>query len=212
MKRLTEANYLSRRVKLTEQLTEAQNAFTDQSVRRELGEGTDDAVREAKAEVIGFEDRLVALDAAWERSRQMIAAEAQAAETAGAAEAHAAILGLLDQRTAAAVAMEDAARELARLYREYMAAGSGIIAHALEKRSRFDQQQLANLRDLIAGDFNDVRNPLGRILNAGGLDFTGIAVRGFQTDSILQRSVRAFAEWQNTRVAGHVAVLVEEAA
>ena len=62
MGRLTEANYLSRRVKLGEQLAAAKDAHQEAAFRHEIEEVSADAVATARAAVAELDDRIVGLD------------------------------------------------------------------------------------------------------------------------------------------------------
>ena len=212
MGRFTEANYLSRKVKLSAQLYEARTALSDVGIRRELDNATDADVIRAKGEVTHLEDRLAALDAAWERTVQEQAVAEAAAETASAAASHAEILALLDQRSAAGVEMEAAAEALAKTFAQYQGAGQAVVQHALNHSRRFGADRLRNLRDLFAGDFHDVRPAIGRTLSMGGLDMSSVKGGGFSTDPIHQRSITAFVEWSKVRAIGHVDALIEQPA
>ncbi len=210
MARLTEANYLSRRVKLLTALEEARQAHSDIAFRREMDEATDPQVRAARDAVVGFEERIVALDGAWERTQALVAAEAAAVEIESAAEAHAVVLDLLKRRNEIAAEMEDAAQALALSYSEYAVAGAQVKEIALAHRSRFSQDLLGHVRDLLEGPFHDIRAPLARVIGSRGLDLTGHAFHGYATDHPHQRSVRVFADWQNTRVAQHAQALLPQ--
>lgn len=210
MKRLTEANYQSRRIKLTEALVEAKTAHSDLGLRREMGMASDEQVRTARDEMLALEDRIVSLDAAWDRTLEMLAADRAAAEVATAGSAYAQINELLQERNGIAAEMEDAARAVADRYNAYALAGDRIKQLALANRTRFSGERLQNLREVLDGGFNDIRQPLSRVLGSSGLDLTGFAFRGYATDHPYQQSVRALADWQGTRIAGHAAVLVQQ--
>jgi hypothetical protein len=210
MSRLTEANYLSRRVKLTNLLVEARTALSDVGIRRELDEATDAAVIAAKGEVTTLEDRIVALDAAWERTQAEVAVAAAAAEAASAAGDHATIMALLAERTAAGLRMDEAAKALAAEYAAYHSAGDTIRKIATRHSRRFGLDRLRNLADLFLDNFHDVRPAIGRTLVRGGLNMQNINADGFVTDSLHQRSVTAFVEWTTLRAEQHIAPLLED--
>lgn len=210
MARLTEANYLSRRVSLLAKIDEAKAEFSDLGLKRELDAATDDEVRIAKDALGLLEDRLVALDAAFERSQAEASVAAQRLRDVAAAESHAQIATLLDQRKAAGEAMDEAAKQLSARYAEYADAGRHITQIALGHASRFGRDRLGNLTDLFRGNFHDVRPAIGRTLTRGGLNMTGINADGFASDHAHQQSITAFTNWSNTRAVQHVAILVTE--
>jgi hypothetical protein len=207
--RLTEANYLSRRVKLTAQIVTAQSDLSDAGLRRELDEATDEQVSAAREALTALTDRLTGLDAAWDRSQLEAASEASTVRDAEAAASHGLIIKQLDIRRDAGVRMEEAAKELAARYSEYQDAGSKVVGLALKHTDRFTHDRLLNLRDLFKGDFHDVRQALGRTMTRGGLNLTGIKMDGFSSDYPHQRSVTAFTARSNDRAAAHASVLVE---
>lgn len=210
MPRLTEANYQSRRIKIREQVEAARTAHSDVGLKREFDEATDEEVTAAKDRLTGLEDRVVALDAAFQRSQQEAAADARRARDAEAAEAHVQISDALAKRKEAGENMEKAAEMLSAWYTEYNALGSDVINTALRHKDRFGQEQIYNLRDLFKGDFHDVRPAIGRTLTRGGLNMTGIICDGFGSDAPHHQSISAFIDWSAARAAGHVTVLLDK--
>lgn len=102
MGRLTEANYLSRKVKLREHIEAAKVAHRDAAFRHEVGEGDEAAVIAAKAAISALEDRVLGLDAAWERAKQEAAKEKQEQDAKNRAAAVATVEKHLKARATAA--------------------------------------------------------------------------------------------------------------
>jgi hypothetical protein len=136
MPRFSETNYVTRRVKLLAQVEEARANLSDLGLKREFDNATDDQVRVAKDALGVLEDRVVSLDAAFERSQAEAAVEAQRHRDSLAADDHAQIIDLLEQRKAAGVEMEAAAKELAARYAAYDDTGRHITQLALGHASR----------------------------------------------------------------------------
>lgn len=209
MSRLSEANYQSRRIKLRHLLAAAVDSHAEVSLRRELDEASETDVAKAKANVIAIEDRLSALDAAWQRASTEYAAEVAAAEVRAARSSHAVIAKHLATRATAARAMEKAADALAAQYVEYQAAGAAIIACSREHPRRFGRDGAVTLRENINGLYNDVRVPIGRVLAGGGLNLSGFAAKSFKSDAPFQKSIVAFVERTNGAVEQGAGVLID---
>ncbi|MEN2787569.1 hypothetical protein ACFOKI_02885 [Sphingomonas qilianensis] len=209
MPRLTEANYTSRRIKLVASLDTARTANNEAAFRREMDEATDEDVKAAREAVVDLESRITGLDMAWSRTLDERAAEGAAVRSQAAKAAHAKMEVAMARRAEVATEMQTAAEVLASLYRDYQTLGRNMLHGALAHKEAFTGAGLQHLRELIDGTFNDVRNPLGRVLYNNGLDFTGIAVKGFSTDNLVLRCLPSFIAWQNKRVAGHVQALAQ---
>lgn len=208
--RLTEANYLSRRLKLLQQIQEAKTEVSDLGLKRELGDATDLEVRTAREALGILKERVEGLDAAFERVQGEAKLEAKHRRDEDAAKSHKEIMMLLDRRKAAGVTMDEAAKALAAEFAEYDAAGRKITNLAMVHSARFGRDRLGNLADLFRGSFHDVRPAIGRTLTRGGLNMTGINADGFASDHTHQQSITAFTDWSNTRAVQHVAILVTE--
>jgi uncharacterized small protein (DUF1192 family) len=208
MPKLTEANYTSRRIKLVASLNGAGTAHNDAAFRREIGDATDEDVKAARDAVSELEDRIAGLDTAWSRTQQEQAAAADERRAQNALASHGQIMDTLAKRTEMAGRMQSAAEELAAAYVEYQALGRHVIDAAVKHRELFNGDSVRHLRELIAGDFNDIRGPLARLLGISGLSMQGVNFNGFASDHILQRNVQAFNKWANRRVEGHVQALV----
>ena len=209
MPKLTQANYQSRKIKLTEHLIAARNAHSDVGMKRELDMATDAEVEIAKKAVDTLQDRLEALDHAWIRTQDEDRVAAEAAEAQGAAADHRFILEQVKKRSALGEELERAATALTDAYRDYQATGEQVIAVALRHQKRFGRDGLQNLRHLVAGEFVDVRPALGRKLAREGLNLDGHTAIGFDTDNAHTRDIGVYVSWQGERIKQGVAALIE---
>lgn len=209
MPRLTEKNYLSRRVTLQNALAGAKAAHADAAFRSEMGEGVGQSIAEAREKISELEGRIQGLDIAWERTKSEAAADAVAEEAKSASAAYDIILEILEERKAMGDVLGEAATVLARQYASYQDTGRSLKAIAMQHRQRFSVEMLSHLVGLIDGNFNDIRRPISRVLTLNGLDLSDFSGRGFATDNAVQRDLPTFVAWQNARIAGHAAFLTQ---
>src|SRR6185312_8901978 len=112
MAKFSEANYQSRRIKLSHQIADAQRAYTEATIALEFGEGDQAAVNAAREQITALKDQLVGVEAAFQRSQAQAVAEKAASERSGRLAAIKAVEASLKKRKAAADDMAEAAAAL----------------------------------------------------------------------------------------------------
>jgi hypothetical protein len=211
MGRLTEANYLSRKVKLREHIEAARVAHRDAAFRHEIGEGDEASVIAAKASISALEDRVVGLDAAWERAKQEAALERAAEEAGKRAAAVAAVEKHLKARTKAAGQLAKLAKDLGEAWQQFEAASTAVVDATRPFAAQIGRDGYSQLRELLQGDFHSLKPTLGAELAEAGLRMTQ---NDFPAPHIRANIGRAqnpmdFTESRNAMVKAVVAGLVE---
>lgn len=211
MGRLTEANYLSRKVKLHQHIDAAKTAHRDAAFRHEIGEGDEAAVVTAKAAISALEDRLMGLDAAWARAQEEAAKEQRERDEKSRAATVATVEKHLKARAQASRHLSKLAQELGEAWQKYEAEGQAVIEAARPYGRHLGVEGFRQLRDLLQGDFHSPKPSLGsEILDAGlrmlTSDFPAAHMRkGMNCDS----GIVEFTEKRNGMAKAVVASLLE---
>lgn len=211
MGRLTEANYLSRKVKLSEHIEAAKVAHRDAAFKHEVGEGDEAAVVAAKAAISALEDRVLGLNAAWDRAKEEAATEKRERDAQSRAAVVSTVEKHLKARAQASRQLSKLANDLGEAWQKYESEANSIIDAARPYGSNLGVDGFRQLRDLLLGDFHSARPSLGAEMVDAGLkmltsDFPAAHMRkGMNCD----HGIVEFTEKRNSLVKGVVNSLME---
>jgi hypothetical protein len=189
---MTEANYLSRRVKLTGMLEDAEREFANTAMLAEMDGMVDDletaAVGEKRDAVIALKNRIVGLDAAWQRIKEEMA-HARATEDARRRKA---VLGKMDERlaerTTAADDMVKAIDLLGEAWGRYSAANDGIQSLIRPFASDMGPDGYTHFRELFTNGFHSPSPAIGGALMDAGVK---LSTHDFQAAPFRQPGAQA---------------------
>ncbi|MCB4861121.1 hypothetical protein K7W03_16135 [Sphingobium sp. PNB] len=196
---------------MREHIEAAKVAHRDAAFRHEVGEGDEAAVIAAKAAISALEDRVLGLDAAWERAKQEAAKEKQEQDAKNRAAAVATVEKHLKARATAARHLEKLAKDLGETWQQYEAAAKGAIEAARPYGSNLGADAFRHLRDVLTGDFHSAKPNLGAAMVDAGLslqkaDFPAAHMRsGMHRDQTLVE----FTEKRNAMARAAVSSFVE---
>jgi len=169
MAKFSEANYQSRRIKLSHQIADAQRAYTEATIALELGECDQAAVNAAREQITALKDQLVGVEAAFQRSQAQAVAEKAASERTGRLAAIKAVEASLKKRKAAADDMAEAAAALGAAWQRFEKANADITATAKPFLPDLGMEGIRNLANELTGDFHSAKPYVGHALIDAGL-------------------------------------------
>lgn len=208
---LSEANYLSRRLKLTHQIGDAQRAYTEAAYRLELGKGDEAAVTAARETVDTLKARLSGLESAWDRTKADIVAAKVASERSMRQAAVGQIERHLSARLEAGKELADAAQTLARAHQRFEAANAGIVAAVAPFGQDIGKDMRSDLSGVLKGEFYSILPLVGGIMADAGLV---MSTNNFTKASFRQqaRSLPEYIEHLNDKIRGYTAAVGQEVA
>jgi len=212
MSRLSETNYITRRIKLQANIDAAKRAHEDAAFRQELGELDGAGVKIARDAVTELEERLVGLEAAWARTKQDMEAEYVAARADARRSAVAAVEDRLKTRALAVRQMAKLAAQLGEVWKQFEAANASIVEATAAVASDLGGEGRKNLRHLLEGDYNSVKPSLGGELADAGLILTSndFTARSWRVPG-REDGLVAFTERRNSMIRSALDPLLEEA-
>lgn len=211
MARLTEANYLSRKVKLSEHIEAAKVAHRDAAFKHEVGEGDEAAVVAAKAAISALEDRVLGLNAAWDRAKEEAATEKRERDAQSRAAVVSAVRKHLKARAQASRQLSKLAKEIGEAWQQFEAAGNSAIEAAHPYARGLGVEGFKQLRDLMFGDFHSARPSLGGEMLDAGLKLTSNDFPEAHSRKLIDRGggLVAYVEKRNAMADAVVARLLE---
>lgn len=202
MSRLSELNYASRRRKLLEQITEAQEAQVAAAFEVELGAASEDDLAPLREQVGNLKDRLTGLDAAWHRAQAEAAAEQAERERVAREAALAEVDRQLAERAAAGAEMEELSQKLAAAWTRWELAGRAIVTAVAPFGTDLGNDGRRDLADLVLSPFHSLKPAVGAVMERGGLTFAAGDFSRFRTH---HDTVAGFVEARNRMIRNHVA-------
>lgn len=205
------ANYESRRANLAGLLVAAQAEFSRAALAAELGEGSEEALAKAKADIAELEERIDRLDKAFEQSEADEQRERDEQRAKAMAKVADAVDDLLAERVATAKRMDKLARDLAAAFDAFTQAGDAIVTAVKPFGKDFVGDDLQNLRQEISKPGIGLYEArIAGLLCLGGLDLSHIDAHGagFQ---VQERGLVEHVDVINQSVRRRVAFLKPEA-